>query len=57
MLLCCCDLLVFRLLWTKDQLVVEAAADLTHTHQRNIHAVSGIQNRDPNNQAAKNPTP
>ena len=51
-----------RLLWTKDQLSVEEAADSTytrthaHAHERNIYAVSGTEARDPNNQAAADRT-
>jgi hypothetical protein len=43
-----------RLLWTSDQSVAEVAIYTikTRTQQINIHALSGIRTRDPNNQVA-----
>jgi hypothetical protein len=41
-------------LWSSDQLVAEAATYTTQqTQETNFRALSGIRNRDPNNQAAE----
>jgi hypothetical protein len=48
------DTLTLGLLWTTDKVFAEAATYTTHNKYKetNIHALSGIQTRDPNNRAA-----
>ena len=44
------------LLWTSDLPVAEVATyTKQHTKETNIHALSGIETRDPSNQAASDP--